>query len=155
KPAQVRAAAAETPVYFYAFDLLRLDGISLLRKKYRDRRTLLEALGIDGDVCSTPDRLDGTLQEALAESKRLGLEGVVAKRTDSVYLPGQRGSAWLKFKHSLHQEVVIGGWRDGQGNRSGSIGALLVGVPGEDGLAYAGRVGTGFSVAALDKLQAM
>jgi bifunctional non-homologous end joining protein LigD len=80
----------------------------------------------------------------------LGLEGVVAKRTGSIYLPGRRGSAWIKLKLQQHQEIVVIGVRKGKGGRSGGIGSLLAAVPDEDGeLRYAGRVGTGFSAAQL------
>ncbi|MFJ7724120.1 ATP-dependent DNA ligase, partial [Rhodococcus erythropolis] len=78
----------------------------------------------------------------------------VAKRRASVYLPGRRGSSWIKVKNWRTQEVVIGGWRTGQGNRAQGIGALLMGIPGEDGLTYVGRVGTGFSDRDLESLLA-
>jgi bifunctional non-homologous end joining protein LigD len=83
-----------------------------------------------------------------------GLEGVVAKRVDSLYTPGRRTSAWIKVKHLRMQEVVIGGWRPGQGGRAGRIGSLLLGVQGPSGLEYAGHVGTGFSDATLRDLAA-
>ena len=74
-----------------------------------------------------------------------GLEGVVAKRRDAPYRPGRRSPDWVKVKSFRAQEVVIGGWTEGRGERDGSLGALLLGVPGPDGLRYAGKVGTGFS----------
>ncbi len=88
---------------------------------------------------------DGDLDGALATSRELGLEGVVAKRVDAPYESGRRSSAWIKIKHHRAQEVVVGGWRPGSGSRASGIGSLLVGVPGPDGLEYAGRVGTGFT----------
>ena len=78
-----------------------------------------------------------------------GLEGVVAKRADSRYHPGQRTHEWVKVKLVRTQEVVVGGWTQGQGTRAGLLGALLVGVPSDKGLVYAGKVGTGFNEAAL------
>ena len=88
--------------------------------------------------------------EATAEQK---LEGIVAKRLDSPYEPGARGSAWIKIKNVGRQELVIGGWLPGEGRRERRIGALLVGVFDRDGgLRFAGRVGTGFSDAELDRL---
>ena len=87
-------------------------------------------------------------------SRGLGLEGVVAKRVDAVYLPGQRGSAWVKLKTQRHQEVVVIGVRQGRGGRSGGIGSLLVAVGDDEGeLRYAGRVGTGFSAAQLADIE--
>ena len=88
-------------------------------------------------------------------SRESGWEGIVAKRRASVYLPGRRGSSWIKVKNWRTQEVVIGGWRTGQGNRARGIGALLMGIPGEDGLSYVGRVGTGFTDRDLETLLAV
>jgi bifunctional non-homologous end joining protein LigD len=81
-----------------------------------------------------------------------GLEGVVAKRRDSVYVPGRRSPAWIKAKHFLTQEVIIGGFTPGRGRRQGEIGALLLGIPGPEGLGYVGKVGSGFSDEALADL---
>ncbi|MGH2898442.1 MAG: DNA ligase D, partial [Solirubrobacteraceae bacterium] len=81
-----------------------------------------------------------------------GLEGVVAKRLDSRYLPGRRSSSWLKVKNMRREDVVVGGWMPGEGRRRDRIGALLVGVPEDGRLRYAGRVGTGFSDAELTRL---
>ncbi|HJR25742.1 MAG TPA: hypothetical protein VJ804_09725, partial [Acidimicrobiales bacterium] len=92
----------------------------------------------------------------LSAADEQGLEGVVAKREDSRYEPGARVRTWLKVKVRRHQEVVVGGWLPGEGTRSGWLGALLVGVydaPGAGGpLRYAGRVGTGFKEAELQRL---
>ena len=82
------------------------------------------------------------------------MEGVVAKRRDSTYLPGRRSPRWRKVKHVRTQEVVIGGWRPGNGRRAGGIGSLMMGVPDEDGLRYVGQVGTGFTDKMLDDLGA-
>jgi bifunctional non-homologous end joining protein LigD len=82
----------------------------------------------------------------LAASQENGLEGVVAKRLNSVYRPGLRGPDWRKIKNFRSQAVVVGGWRAGQGRRAGGIGSLLFGVPDNEGrLVYAGHVGTGFT----------
>jgi bifunctional non-homologous end joining protein LigD len=70
---------------------------------------------------------------------------VVAKRRDSPYRPGRRSPDWVKVKSFRTQEVVIGGWTEGRGEREGSLGALLLGIPGDGGLRYVGKVGTGFS----------
>ena len=85
-------------------------------------------------------------------SKDLRLEGVVAKRRNSKYQPGLRSRSWIKMKNFRTQEVVIGGWAPGKGNRSERIGALLLGIPSNDGLTYVGKVGTGFDRAALEYL---
>ena len=92
----------------------------------------------------------------LAASEENGLEGVVAKRLDSPYRPGLRSPDWRKIKNFRTQAVVVGGWRPGQGRRTGTIGSLLVGVPDDEGrLVYVGHVGTGFSDQDLRDLQRM
>lgn len=140
---------------FLAFDVLYLDGVSLLRKKYTDRRRVLEALAANMEQLHVPPQLEGSAQDALDESRRNGWEGVVAKRRDSVYLPGKRGSSWVKVKNWQTQDALIGGWRRGQGGRSTGIGSLLLGVPGEGGLRFVGRVGTGFTEQDLTMLASM
>ncbi|NVN49915.1 ATP-dependent DNA ligase [Mycolicibacterium hippocampi] len=145
--------ARSTRVEFWAFDILHLDGRSLLRAKYSDRRRLLEALAEGGGLI-VPDPLDGDGPEALEFARKKGWEGVVAKKRDSTYQPGRRSSSWLKDKFWRTQEVVIGGWREGAGGRSSGIGALMLGIPDDDGLQFVGRVGTGFTekeLAALKK----
>jgi len=139
-------------VRFWAFDLLYLDGKSLLRNKYRDRRRLLDVLGAGTEMMTVPEQLGGDGEAALAHSHERGWEGVVAKRLDSAYTPG-RTQSWIKAKNWSSQEVVIGGWRKGQGGRSSGIGALLMGIPAPDGLRYAGRVGTGFTEKELASLK--
>ncbi|WP_424805546.1 ATP-dependent DNA ligase [Rhodococcus sp. 27YEA15] len=137
---------------FLAFDILYLDGVSLVRKSYTDRRLVLDALARKVVDLTVPPLVDGTGANALAVSAKAGWEGVVAKRRASVYLPGRRGSSWVKEKNWRTQEIVIGGWRTGQGNRAQGIGALLMGIPGERGLRFVGRVGTGFTDRELDAL---
>lgn len=137
---------ARTPVRLLLFDLLDLDAEDRTDLPYLERRTLLEDAVTGGPVVQVPPRIDGTLVDALAVSRGLGLEGVVAKELDGRYREGRRSSTWVKFKHERMQEVVIAGWRPGRGGRTGGIGSLLLGVPGPDGrLHYAGRVGSGFT----------
>ena len=146
----------QVPVQYWVFDVLELNGVSLIGKKLDDRRRLLEALPIGGPVCHVPDRMAGPADAALARSREVFWEGIVAKRADSPYLPGKRVRSWLKIKNFRDTEVVVVGWRPGAGRREGSLGALLVAVPDERGrLRYAGRVGTGFSDAVLDQLMKM
>ncbi len=149
-PREIEAAARQVPAQLFLFDVLEQDGEPLVDLPYRERRERLEALVTENDVVKVPPAFDGDFDHAWKTSGRLGLEGVVAKRTDSTYGQGRRSRAWIKLKHARTQEVVVGGWRPGNGNRSGLVGSLLVGVPDGDGdLRYVGRVGTGFSDAAL------
>lgn len=131
---------------FLAFDLLYLVGRSTLELTYDERRSLLEALQLRGGTFATPPAFtDVAGKDVQAASVERGLEGVVAKRRDSTYSPGLRSAQWIKVKNVRTQEVVIGGWTEGRGELSGTLGALLLGIPEGDGLAYAGKVGTGFS----------
>ena len=152
--AQVRRLAKETPVTYIIFDLLWLDGHSLMELPYTERRARLAELELgDGGRWQVPDYVVGHGAQLLAATEQQGLEGVVAKRLDSPYEPGRRTPAWLKIKHTARQEVVVGGWVPGEGRRRERIGALLVGVREDDGaLRYVGRVGTGFTEGELDRL---
>jgi len=151
----VQRVMREVSVQFWLFDVLYLDGISLLDKRYDDRRRLLEALPLTGDVCRVPPQLTGTAAEALADSAERQWEGIVAKLADSTYQPGRRSRSWIKIKNFLDLEVVIVGWSPGSGRRAGTVGSLLLAVPDTDGrLRYAGKVGTGFTDAILDQLMA-
>lgn len=142
--------AARLPATYLAFDLLHLDGRPLLSEPYRARRALLESLHLHGPFWQTPPSFTGEPgADVRALSLRHGLEGVMAKRLDSRYEPGQRTGSWVKIKNVSRQEAVIGGWQPGRGGRAGQIGSLLVGVGEAGGLAYAGHVGTGFSQRAL------
>ncbi len=152
RPQEIQRVAAEVPVRLELFDILHLDGISLLRKTYDDRRRVLAALDPRGRTFSVPEALPGPANAALARSKELRWEGIVAKKGDSVYLPGRRSRTWVKIKNIRDQEVVIVGWRPGNGRRAGGIGALLLALPTVDGFDFVGRVGTGFSDALLDDL---
>jgi bifunctional non-homologous end joining protein LigD len=136
-----------TAVTFLPFDLLHLGDRSLLELPWTERRALLEGLTPDAPPCFD----DGA---ALLETTReQGLEGVMAKRRDSKYFPGRRSESWVKTKHVRRQSAVVVGWQRGEGGRSGSLGSLLLGIPGPDGLTYVGKVGTGFSRQTLAMLQ--
>lgn len=154
-PAKVRRLAARIPVTYMVFDLLHLDGASTLSLPYRERRHLLEGLGLAGDHWVVPPSHEGPGADVLDAARAAGLEGVVAKRAESPYRPGQRSREWVKVKLLRTQEVVVGGWSPGQGARAERIGALLVGVPADGGLAYAGKVGTGFSEGTLAELRSL
>ena len=155
RPADVERAAGTWPAQLMVFDVLELDGQSLLRRPYAERRAILDGLGL-GDLGArvhVPPEFHGDLTAARATSRELRLEGVVAKRVDSVYQPGRRAQTWLKIKNFLTQEVVVAGWRPGKNSRESTFGSLLMGIPGADGLHYVGRVGSGFDGAALAEIQ--
>ena len=155
KPGEIGREAARTPVRYQLFDVISYAGDDLAPLPLAERRDLLEALTHDTipdiDVPPVFDNVD----DALATSRRFGLEGVVVKNPASRDRRGARSEDWLKVKLTHTQEVVIGGIRPGKGGRTGTIGSLLVGIPSPDGLQYAGRVGTGFTDATLRRLDGM
>jgi len=149
-----RRLAEEVPVVYVIFDLLHLEGRSLLKLPYSHRRGLLESLELTGPSWQTAPVFHDSGADVLAASAAAGMEGVVAKQLDSTYAPGRRSPSWIKLKHTRTQEVVIGGWHPGNGRRAGRIGSLMMGVPSPDGLIYVGQVGTGFTERMLDDLGA-
>ncbi|HET9127980.1 MAG TPA: non-homologous end-joining DNA ligase, partial [Propionibacteriaceae bacterium] len=146
--------------HYMAFDLLWLDGESLMGRPYLERRRALEGLfPRDGRHVHVPPTFGADRDVALTTSRELELEGVIAKRPDSPYAPGRRSRSWLKIKNVRHAEVVVVGWKPGQGGRGGSLGSVLLAVNGDDGLSYAGHAGSGFTEAsareALRRLEAL
>jgi bifunctional non-homologous end joining protein LigD len=151
-PSQVKRLQASTPVVYAIFDLLYLDGESLLERPYEERRERLAELGLQGPAWRVPEHHPGIGRALLEATKAQGLEGVVAKRLDSCYYPGARNGCWLKVKNTRRQELVIGGWLPGEGRRQDRIGALLMGYFAAGDFRFAGRVGTGFTERTLDEL---
>ncbi len=153
-PSAVRRLSASTPVVYAIFDLLYLDGHSLMGLPYSERRRRLDGLGIGGAAWRVPAAHPGVGAQLLEATRAQGLEGMVAKRLDSVYESGRRPGAWIKIKNTRRQELVIGGWIPGAGRRTDRIGALLMGYYQNGSFRYAGRVGTGFTEATLEELAA-
>jgi len=152
----VRRIQRDVPIMFVIFDLLWLDGHLLVGRHYVERRAALDELSLAGSRAGpswqVPAYHVGDGAALLAASREQGLEGVVAKRLDSPYEPGRRTRHWIKVKNHQHHALVVGGWLSGDGNRAGRVGALLVGYYDDSGLRYAGRVGSGFSEAELDRV---
>jgi bifunctional non-homologous end joining protein LigD len=145
-PREARRRAGNDPITFVAFDLLYAEGRSLMNHSYDERRAQLESLHIAGAHFTTADSFrDVSGRDVLRATVANGLEGLVAKRRDSLYRPGRRVAEWVKVKTLQTQDVVIGGWTEGKGAREKTLGALLMGIPGSQGLHYAGKVGTGFN----------
>ncbi len=109
-PTQAKRLAKDSPVTYMIFDLLWLDGHSLMGLTYEERRELLDALALSGDSWQTPGHLEGRGRDVLKATAEQQLEGIVAKRLDAPYEPGARSSAWIKIKNVGRQELVIGGW---------------------------------------------
>jgi bifunctional non-homologous end joining protein LigD len=145
---------ASTPLVYYAFDLLEVEGEPLVDLPIEERRARLQDLL---DKRSKTVRLSEFFDDGealLAAAKENGLEGVIAKRAGSRYAVGKRTRDWLKIKTHGDQELVIAGYTKGQGRRSGRFGSLVLGYHQGDELAYAGNVGTGFNEAEIEKLLA-
>ncbi|HEV2783771.1 MAG TPA: non-homologous end-joining DNA ligase [Actinophytocola sp.] len=146
----------QVPITYVLFDLLHLDGTSLLEQPYRRRRELLDELDLDGRSprVRVPDyHVDVDGPQLLEVARAHHLEGVVAKRLASRYEPGRRSRAWIKTALLNTQEVVIGGWHAGEGRRTGTLGSLLLGIHDRRGrLVFVGKVGTGFTDAMLRDL---
>jgi bifunctional non-homologous end joining protein LigD len=150
-----RRLAETVPAVYVLFDLLWLDGRSIMDHPYVERRALLEGLRLEGPSWQTPPVSRDDPAPLVTFVQERELEGLVSKRLDSRYEPGRRSTAWIKTKFHLRQELVVGGWTEGQGRRDGALGALLLGYHEEAGgpLRYAGKVGTGFSDKELRRLQ--
>lgn len=136
--------AVSTPITYLAFDLLFYNGTPLLGLPYAERRAALDDLGLAGPAWAAPPAFaDGAATSAAAREN--GLEGVMAKRLTTPYLPGLRTPDWIKVKFDRTGDYVIGGWRPG----ARRLGGLLVGVPDTEGrLHFRGRVGGGIGGAA-------
>ncbi|RJS91999.1 non-homologous end-joining DNA ligase [Salinisphaera sp. Q1T1-3] len=144
------ARASGIAVHFYVFDSPWMADHDLRRVPLRQRKQLIhETLEYTDGLRFTPHR-NGDGKALLAEARRKGWEGILAKQAQSPYRCG-RSKRWLKLKVQTGQELVIGGYTEPQGTREG-LGALLVGYYAGDRFCYAGRVGTGFSEAELKRL---
>ncbi|GAC1606379.1 MAG: ATP-dependent DNA ligase [Pseudarthrobacter sp.] len=154
RPGDVAKARAAIPVRLMLFDLLAHGGEDLRRLTFENRRHRLQQFYRPSDCpVELSPVLDEKIEHLLESARELGLEGVMAKRTDSRYVSGQRTRTWIKIKLEQTQEVVVGGWRPGKGGRQGSVGSLLVGIPDGGKLRYVGRVGSGFSTRELEELR--
>ena len=118
-----------------------------------ERKRLMSRVVVPTDVVNLVEYVETDGGSFFEAAVGLGLEGMVAKRARSEYEPGARSDSWLKIKATQSQELVVGGYTPGSGARAGSFGALLVGYRDDEGLRYAGRVGTGFDDAMLDDLR--
>ncbi|GAA1406566.1 ATP-dependent DNA ligase [Glutamicibacter uratoxydans] len=159
---KARRDAEKIPLRLMLFDALQVlekgkngkgHHENLMDQPYLTRRRKLRASVREGKHIKIPESFSGSLDKALQRSLELDLEGIVAKTTDSNYEAGRRSESWIKLKHHLHQEVIVIGWRKGNGERRQSIGSLLLAVPQEGELEFVGRVGTGFSTAELSEIR--
>lgn len=142
------ADLANDPVQYLVFDLLWLDGESLVERPLEERRALLKRTLVTTDHIQISEEFPGTAGETLFEAvSQRGMEGLIAKRLGSTYLPGKRSPDWLKIKVRRTLDAIVIGWSPGAGSRDGAIGSLLVAVRDSEtgALRFAGHVGTGFT----------
>jgi bifunctional non-homologous end joining protein LigD len=150
----MQQARQGTPIVYYVFDLLEVDGDPVIDLPLSERRSRLRKLldGRNRTVQFSESFEDGRALLAAAKDRRL--EGIMGKRLDSRYLPGKRSRDWLKFKTHGEQEFVIAGYTRGKGRREWSFGSLVLAVNGSDGLQWVGNVGTGFDDEEIDRILA-
>jgi bifunctional non-homologous end joining protein LigD len=157
-PATVATLRARVPVVYMVFDLVTLDDEPLTALSYLERRERLASLHLDGPYWKTSPYAVGDSTTISAFTIEHGIEGVVAKRTDSRYELGRRSPSWRKIKNTRRQEFVVGGWTPGERGRAGDIGALVLGVYEADAggtprLRCCGKVGSGFTQDTLAQLR--
>ncbi|HTL28511.1 MAG TPA: non-homologous end-joining DNA ligase [Tepidisphaeraceae bacterium] len=148
-PFLIQRAVREIPIQYLIFDLLYLNGRSAVDLPYQSRRQMLEDLALQGTSWQLSPAHVGEGRAVHQSAKKLELEGIVAKRIDSIYEPGRRSPSWRKIKITPRQEFVVGAWTSEKSAALNRIGALVLGYYTRDAcgtnakLRYCGRVGTG------------
>jgi bifunctional non-homologous end joining protein LigD len=132
------------PTLYFIFDVLWTDGADITGKSLMERRAVLESIIKPADGIQHGNYVEGEGKALFDLTKAKGMEGIVAKRKDSVYRPGKRSADWLKIKSRPQQEFVVGGFAEGKGSRT-HLGALLLGAYRNGRLHYYGHSGSGFS----------
>jgi bifunctional non-homologous end joining protein LigD len=136
---------------YMAFDLLRCGPEDLMDRPYRDRRAALDALGLDGPHWCTPPAYVADGASLFEATRRMGLEGVVAKRVESRYRPGLRSKSWVKTKHYQSRSFALLGWLPPEEWR-GDRGCIALGLRTDEGIAYAAVVESGYGRELVDRL---
>ncbi|HET9671455.1 MAG TPA: non-homologous end-joining DNA ligase, partial [Actinomycetota bacterium] len=149
---EIKRASSQIPVSYVVFDLLWLDGRDVTGLGLEERRELLELIVEEDHRLQLMTYVDEAGTAFVQGARKLGLEGVVAKRKGSAYVQGRRSPDWRKIKLISTQDCVILGWTPGLGGRSTSFGALLVGAIDGGALRWVGQVGTGFTQRTLEKV---
>ena len=140
---QVWRSEADGQLVYYLFDVLWLNGYDLTQSPLSERRELLQQIIPDNDFLRLSENFAVTGTEFFELADKMGLEGIIAKKNDSTYMPNVRSKQWLKIKTQKHQEAIIAGYTKNE-NSSKKFSALLMGVYEGDDLIFIGPVGTGF-----------
>ena len=135
---------ADGEIYFYVFDVLWLNGNDLMQIPLSERRNILKQIIPENNNIRFSENFEVSGIEFFETAKKMGLEGIMAKKSDSTYSPGNRSNEWLKIKANKRQEMVIGGYTKND-DSSKSFSSLLLGVYEKEELIYTGKAGTGFS----------
>ena len=147
-----RSAAKSPALFYYAFDLPRYKGRDLRNRPVEIRKEVLrEVIPASGELIRFSDSLGSNYRKLRHQAQSLDLEGLIGKREGSLYESGRRSGAWIKLKIVREQEMVVAGYTDPRGERSG-FGAILLGYYSGEKLISAGKVGTGFNESSLGKL---
>ena len=140
------------PVSYVVFDILYANGKSVMDLPLRERKVILHEELQESEIVSIVDSFPEKGEDYFQAAQKMGIEGVVAKRLDSRYLPGIRSQDWIKIKKSLTIDLVVGGYIPGNGDREQYFGGLLMGAYDHGQLVYVGRVGSGFALAELQEI---
>jgi bifunctional non-homologous end joining protein LigD len=151
-PKDIERARRKLPVVLFAFDLVWLDGRDLTGEPLEERRRMLEDIATETGPLSLTVTAEDRGLDFFESAKRLGLEGIIAKRKGSLYLPGRRTKDWRKIKAVNQQDCLVLGWTPGTRSRSSTFGALLVGAYRDGELIWIGQVGSGFTEQVLGDL---
>ncbi|HEV2754821.1 MAG TPA: non-homologous end-joining DNA ligase [Actinomycetota bacterium] len=151
-PRDIEQAVKTIPVTYVVYDLLYLDGKSVMERPLDERKEMLDALAVPSERVQVSHCSPGEGVALFEFARANRIEGIVAKKSSSVYRPGKRSRDWQKVKTTWEADVVVGGWSKGEGNRSSTFGSLLVGAYSDEGLCFLGSVGTGFSDKTLDEI---
>ncbi|HYG04016.1 MAG TPA: DNA ligase D [Chryseosolibacter sp.] len=141
---QAWRSEADGELVYYVFDLIWFNGIYLSGAPLKERRALLKKIAPSSGNIRLSESFDISASDFFEVADKLGLEGIVAKKADSVYTPGVRSKHWLKIKTEKHQEVVIAGYTRNE-NTNKRFSALLLGIYEGKELKFVGPVGTGFT----------
>ena len=142
---------ADGHLVYYLFDLLWLNGNDYMSKPLAERREMLRAIMPNEGTIKLSESFDATASEFFALAEKMGLEGIMAKKADSIYDPGARTKNWLKIKTEKHQELIIGGYTRNQGSPK-PFSALLLGIFKDGAFTHVTPVGTGFTIKAQQQI---
>ncbi|MEO6347691.1 MAG: DNA ligase D, partial [Aquaticitalea sp.] len=129
---------------YMVFDLLYLNGHNIIELPLTDRKSLLKDLLIDNDICLYCDHIEGMGKTLFEQAIQIGMEGIIAKKADSIYQLGYRSEDWLKLKSTNTNEALICGYTISDKNNR-AFGSLILGMMDDEHLVYVGNCGSGFS----------